>query len=74
VESIECNKEIKAKKREWGNMMVVKLRSEKERRRMLENKKFKGKVVWLEENLTWKKRKMRWKANIGSFKKYPRFF
>lgn len=59
---IEEIKEIKAGKEEKGKMVIVKLKSEESRRRILENKrKLRGKEIWIEEDQTFKERKMKWK-------------
>lgn len=59
---IEEIKEIKAGKEEKGRMVIVKVKSEESRRKILENKgKLRGKEVWIEEDQTFKERKMKWK-------------
>lgn len=43
-------------------MVIVKLKSEESRRKILENKrKLRGKEIWIEEDQTFKERKMKWK-------------
>lgn len=42
-------------------MLIVKVRSEENKRKILENKrKLKGGSIWIEEDLSFKERKMRW--------------
>lgn len=59
---IEEIKEIKAGKEEKGRMVIVKVKSDESRRKILENKrKLRGKEVWIEKDQTFKERKMKWK-------------
>jgi len=53
---------IQAGKTERGKLVVVRLQSEDMRRRVLMNKrKLKGGEIWIEEDLTWEERRMRWR-------------
>lgn len=59
---IENVREIRAGNEEKGRMVLVKLKTEEDRRKVLENKKkIKGKEIWIEEDLTYGERKMKWK-------------
>lgn len=59
---IEEVRRIKTGKGEWGEMVVVKLGSEEEKKKVMEGKKkLRGEKVWIMEDLTWEERKMRWK-------------
>lgn len=58
---IEEIRKVKMGREEKGDMLIVKVRSEENKRKILENKrKLKGRSVWIEEDLTFKERKMRW--------------
>lgn len=58
---IEEIRRVKTGREEKGDMLIVKVRSEENKRKILENKrKLKGRSVWIEEDLTFKERKMRW--------------
>lgn len=58
---IEEIRKVKTGREEKGDMLIVKVRSEENKRKILENKrKLKGRNVWIEEDLTFKERKMRW--------------
>lgn len=49
-------------KKDWRGMAVAELGSAEERKRMMDNKrKLKGGKVWIEQDLTWRERKARWK-------------
>lgn len=51
---VEEIRKIEAGKRERGNMVMVKVGSEDEKRRIMQSKwKLKGKDIWVEKNLTW---------------------
>lgn len=44
-----------------GNLLIVKVGSEEEKRRVMQNKwKLKGGDIWIEEDLTWEERKIKW--------------
>lgn len=59
---IEKVREIRAGNEERGKMVLVKLESEEERKKILENKrKLKGKEIRIEEDLTFRERKMKWR-------------
>ncbi|XP_032689113.1 golgin subfamily A member 6-like protein 22 [Odontomachus brunneus] len=56
-------RKIKAGRKEKGEMVIVRMTSEEVKRRILESKwKLKGKDVWIEEDLTWEERRIRWNA------------
>lgn len=58
---IEEIRKIKTRREEKGDMLIVKVRSEENKRKILENKrKLKGGSIWIEEDLSFKERKMRW--------------
>jgi len=45
-----------------GGMVIVKIGSEEEKKGIMQNKwRLKGEEVWIEEDLTWEERKVRWK-------------
>lgn len=47
-------KRLERGRREWGEMVMVKVRSEEEERKVIENKKkLKGGEFWIEKDLTW---------------------
>lgn len=55
-------KEVKAGKEEKGKMVIVRLKSEEDKKKILENeRKLKGKEIWIEEDQTFKERKMKWR-------------
>lgn len=59
---IEDIRKIEAGKMDKGGLVVIKVGSEGERREVLRNKwKLRGENVWIEEDLTWEERKVRWK-------------
>lgn len=44
-----------------GNMMIITLKTEKMKRKILKNKRrLRGKEVWIEEDLTFRERKIKW--------------
>ncbi|XP_032688392.1 golgin subfamily A member 6-like protein 6 [Odontomachus brunneus] len=56
-------RKIEAGRKEKGEMVIVRMTSEEVKRRILESKwKLKGKDVWIEEDLTWEERRIRWNA------------
>lgn len=58
---IEEIRKIKTGREEKGDMLIVKVMSEENKRKILENKrKLKGGSIWIEEDLSFKERKMRW--------------
>lgn len=58
---IEEIRKIKTEREEKGDMLIVKVRSEENKRKILENKrKLKGGSIWIEEDLSFKERKMKW--------------
>ncbi|KMQ90533.1 hypothetical protein RF55_9482 [Lasius niger] len=49
-------------KEEWGDMVIVKLGSEEQKKEVLRRRKgLKGKKIWIEEDLTWEERRLRWR-------------
>jgi len=45
-----------------GGILIVKMDSEEEKRKILQNKwRLKGEEVWIEKDLTWQERNIRWK-------------
>lgn len=57
---IEQLRKVKTGKEERGEMVIVKIITEENRRKILENKKkLRKKDVWLEEDQTFKERKMK---------------
>lgn len=57
---IEQLRKVKTGKEERGEMVIVKIITEENRRKILENKKkLRRKDVWLEEDQTFKERKMK---------------
>lgn len=55
-------RQIKTGKEEWGEMVVVKLGSKEEKKRVMEGKKkLKGGKGLIIKDLTWKERRMKWK-------------
>lgn len=57
---IEEIRMVKTGKEEKGKMVIVKLRKEDSKRRILENNgKLKGREVWIEEDLTFRERKIK---------------
>ena len=59
---MEKIKQVRTGKEEWGDMVVVKLGGEEEKRKVMEGKKkLRGGKIWIMEDLTWKERKMRWR-------------
>lgn len=58
---MEKIRKIGADRREKGETVIIKLESEKMKRRIMRDKwKLKGDEVWIED-LTWKERKVRWR-------------
>jgi len=58
---VEEVRKIEAGKTERGNMVIAKLGSEDMRRRILMNKwKLKGGEIWVEADLTWEERRIKW--------------
>jgi len=58
---VEEVRKIEAGKTERGNKVIVKLRSEDMRRRIVMNKwKLKGGEIWVEEDITWEERRIKW--------------
>lgn len=54
-------RKLEAGRMEWGDMVLVELGYEKERRRVLENKRnSRGEDVWIEKDLTWRERRGKW--------------
>lgn len=51
-------RKLEAGRMEWGDMVLVELGCEKERRRVSENSR--GEDVWIEKDLTWRERRGRW--------------
>lgn len=59
---IENVREIRAGNEGKGKMVLVRLKTEEDKRKILENKrKIKKKEIWIEEDLTFGERKMKWK-------------
>lgn len=61
---VEINemRRVRTGKEEWGEMVVVKLGSEGEKKEVMEKKKMlKGRKIWIEEDLTWEERRVRWR-------------
>jgi len=59
---VEEVREIKAGKTEKGMLLLVKLKSEEMKRKVLIGRgKLKGKEIWIEEDLTWEERRIRWR-------------
>lgn len=53
---------VEAGRKEWGGMAVVRLGSAEEKRRVMENKKkLKGGKIWIDEDLSWKERRARYR-------------
>lgn len=53
---------IKTGREEWRNMVTVKVGDEEEKKEVLEKKgKLRGKRIWVEEDLTWGERRVKWK-------------
>lgn len=54
-------KKLDAGRKEWGSMILVEVGSEKERRKVLENKdKLKSGEIWIEKHLPWRERRVKW--------------
>lgn len=51
---------IRTGKEERGEMVIVRLNNEEERRKIESKRKLKGEKVWIMEDLTWGKRRTRW--------------
>lgn len=59
---IEDLRRIKTGREEWGQLVVVKLKSEEARKKILENKsRLKGREIWIEEDQTFREWKIKWK-------------
>lgn len=59
---IEWARIVKGKGRKEGDMVVVRLGSREQKRQVMEKKKgLKGKVIRIDDDLTWEERKMKWK-------------
>jgi len=59
---VENIREIKGGRGSRGSMWVVRVGSEEERRRIVQNKwKLKGEEVRIEEDLTWEERRIKWR-------------
>lgn len=59
---VEEIRKVRMWREEKAKMVIVKVKSGGSRRKILENnKKFKGREVWIEVNLTFKERKMKFK-------------
>jgi len=59
---VEEVRSIQAGKTEKGRLVIVRLKSEEMRGRVLSNKrKLKGGEIWIDEDLTWEERRSRWK-------------
>lgn len=57
---IEEIRKMKTESEERGEMMIVKLKSEESKKKVLENKsKLTGKKMWIEKDQTFKKRKIK---------------
>lgn len=53
---------MKTGREERGELVTVRMGSEVIKRRVLENKrKLKGKEIWIEEDLTFREKKMKWR-------------
>lgn len=54
-------RKLEAGRKEWGSMVLVEVGSKKERRNVLESKsKLKGEEIWIEGDLTWRERRVKW--------------
>lgn len=52
---------INTRRDDKGNMMKITLKTEEMKRKILENKRrLRGKEVWIEEDLTFRERKIKW--------------
>jgi len=63
------------RERERESMILMRLGSEEKKRKVWQNKgKLKGKETWIEEDLTWEERRVRWKMMqwVRKRKKEPR--
>jgi len=59
---IEEIRRIVAGKNERGSMIVVRVENEDMKRNIMRNNwKLKGRAIWIEEDLTWEERKIKWK-------------
>jgi len=53
-----------------GGILIVKVSSKEKKRRILQNKwKLKGEEMWIEEDLTWEERRMKWKIRQFAIRK-----
>lgn len=67
--NVEEVRRVEAGRREKGSMLVVKVQSEWMKRNILMNKwKLKGREVWIEEDLTWEERRIKWKIGQVALK------
>lgn len=54
-------RKINTRRDNKGNMMKITLKTEEMKRKILENKRrLRGKEVWIEEDLTFRERKIKW--------------
>jgi len=59
---IEEIRRIEAGKKEKGSMIVVRVENEEAKRNIVRNKwKLKGGDIWIEEDLTWEERRIKWR-------------
>jgi len=59
---IEERRTIEVSKKEKGSMIVMRIENEEIKRSILRNKwKLKKGDIWIEENLTWEERRIKWK-------------
>jgi len=59
---IEEIRRIEAGKKERGSMIVVRVENEEAKRNIVRNKwKLKGGDIWIEEDLTWEERRIKWR-------------
>lgn len=60
---IEDIKKIDIGKKDKDSLVVIKVGSEEEKSRIMQNKwKLKGSEIWLNDDLTWEERRVRWKV------------
>jgi len=70
---VEEIKRVGAGGRSRGGIVIIKVESEKEKRGIMQNKwRLRGVEVWIEEDLTWEKRKVRWKIRQLAIRKETR--
>lgn len=54
-------KRVRTGREDKGEMIIIKVKKEEDKRKILENKgRLRGREVWVEEDLTFKERKMNW--------------